>query len=443
MARIKHTAIVANIRGALSGTSFLKGKSGPFVASKNSGTTTNSTLATLHRNRFAVLQRLWKELSEEERLSWQMLASQYPKADKDNTVIYPSGFTLFMELNTNRVTTDQIPLLLAPALEQVGNVESVELSIDFTTPILSVSFSPTPVPAGKFLLIFATKYSSKGVSNKDFKYKFIKAIPAATASPVDITTEYLSTLPQPLVNSVVSVKGFYQQSATGQRSKGSASQVNTVVSPLPMLGLLLWVESTSFVSAMAVSNWVDLSGNGNHLTQGVPLFQPSAVMNVKNGQPAVLFAPNQYLNVTIPIPTTGSWEQLIVLKKNDTSTSAIGLGNTTTHTPLPFLQLTESDIYVRSDTTISNFTGSLILQWNIFNTNADSNVPHCFQNGIELAPTNIASVNLNANMNVFGRASGAYTDAYILMCMFWNRVLTPTERAQVNAYVQSVYGSFP
>src|SRR4030067_247593 len=443
MTKIKFTGIVAGLSGALSGTTFLKSKSGSFAAQKNNGTTTNSAIANIHKNKFQELQRLYKTLSDEQRLTWSVLASQYPSEKSLIGTHYMNGFLLFMELNGNRITTDQAPLLTAPFLETVGLPDSAVLSIDFSTPVLSVEFSPSPVPVGKYLLLFATKYKYPGVSNFDYKYKFIKALPAGTVSPVVITSEYLATLPRPLDGSIVVLKALYQSEATGQRVQGTLNEPSVVVPPFPFTGIQLWVESTEFTIAGAISQWTDLSGNNNHLLQASSFDKPKVVLNQKNGKPAILFETSDFMTPTVPIAANGDWEQLIVGKKLLDDRAGMGLSHVSNELPYPFLQLGTNVIYVQTLTQGGYVNDTVFVQWNYFNSYSEGNVPNLIRNGVAETLTLYGISGTYAPLNRFGKLGGISSFNHVLMCMFWNRVLTPSERSQVNAYVQSIYGTFP
>lgn len=64
------------------------------------------------------------------------------------------------------------------------------------------------------------------------------------------------------------------------------------VSPLQLPGLVAWYDAsqiTGLSDGEAVAQWNDVSGNGNHLTQGTAGFRPIYKVSIVNGLPVVRF----------------------------------------------------------------------------------------------------------------------------------------------------------
>lgn len=62
-----------------------------------------------------------------------------------------------------------------------------------------------------------------------------------------------------------------------------------MLSPLrPLPGMMAWYDATQTPTG-AVSQWNDLSGTGNHVTQGTGAAQPTCTANQQNGKNTLLF----------------------------------------------------------------------------------------------------------------------------------------------------------
>jgi hypothetical protein len=73
-------------------------------------------------------------------------------------------------------------------------------------------------------------------------------------------------------------------------------------------GLVLWLEASQKITAMngVVSNWGDLSGNGNDAAQATQAYQPTFVPSVINNRPALHFAQGVTTGHVLVIPDAPS-----------------------------------------------------------------------------------------------------------------------------------------
>jgi len=79
------------------------------------------------------------------------------------------------------------------------------------------------------------------------------------------------------------------------------------VEPDDISGLQLWLDasdlSTITESSGAVSQWDDKSGNGNHVTQGTALHQPSTGVATLNGKNVIEFDADAYMGGSFTFPS--------------------------------------------------------------------------------------------------------------------------------------------
>lgn len=182
---------------ALLGVGQLSGKGGSVVASHNRfgsylrnrviPTNPRTTLQTFRRNNFAEISTAWRSLTSEQRSSFEATASQLPKTNPQGETYYSTGFGLFMEVNTYRLLFGQAILTTAfvPVDETV--ITNFTITAEETPATLSIAFTPTPLGAGRSLIVYGTGPKSAGVSFVPrSEYKLLAVGAAAQASPMDV-----------------------------------------------------------------------------------------------------------------------------------------------------------------------------------------------------------------------------------------------------------------
>ncbi len=97
---------------------------------------------------------------------------------------------------------------------------------------------------------------------------------------------------------------------------------------IPAQGLVLWVTSGEGLvtreedGEVFVSQWTDISGNGNHLFQLTTTHQPRLHSNGPNGRPSLLFEGANQRLVTAPLETGGEITLFVVAKAQGGSSFA-------------------------------------------------------------------------------------------------------------------------
>lgn len=85
------------------------------------------------------------------------------------------------------------------------------------TPAMSVTFTPTPVPAGFTLVIQATQGLSAGINNPGTKFRQITTVAAAGTSPANTLTAYTTKFGSvPAIGLKVFIRAFFVNNTTGQ-----------------------------------------------------------------------------------------------------------------------------------------------------------------------------------------------------------------------------------
>jgi len=101
----------------------------------------------------------------------------------------------------------------------------------------------------------------------------------------------------------------------------TAVSSSSLLSVFSESNLIAWYRADNTISSNGyVSEWIDLSGNGNHATQPTASLQPLLNLSGFNGKPVISFQNSKYLN--LPNCLNSSWGQatlLILYNLDDTS----------------------------------------------------------------------------------------------------------------------------
>lgn len=171
--------------------------------------------------------------------------------------------------------------------------------------------------------IDATEITSQALSLQPIETKV-----NALAQQVAVIEPKLNNLNSQILNIAVSIqeiKGKITTTSQPLFSTNTPSQQSYISgTPQGIFGadLIGWYRADNAVSANGkISQWNDLSGNGNHALQANPVNQPSLVSTSFNGKPAIKFD-NQDVWFSLPNMLNSSWGQaslFIVYNLKDTS----------------------------------------------------------------------------------------------------------------------------
>lgn len=176
MAKIKWSGIgIVDGRGKINGTVLSKNRGGAYARVKVTPTNPRSAAQMFVRSNLAFLAQKWRTLTQNERDAWSGAVQNYTRTDVFGDVKTPTGYGLFMRINTalRDASTQLFFNIPAPPVEIVG-VKSVDgVPGDPGDPgSISVSFDDDASGNG-YLLIDASQPLSQGVSTAGSRYKRI------------------------------------------------------------------------------------------------------------------------------------------------------------------------------------------------------------------------------------------------------------------------------
>lgn len=234
-----------------------------------------------------------------------------------------------------------------------------------------------------------------------------------------------------------------------RRSGGAHRRAQGVIPFLPtqLAGCVLWLTPSSLVnSSGAVSQWTDLSGAGNNLTQGTAGKRPT--YNASGGPNNYAFAQGvKASNSALQATFTWNQPQETFYVANWYSTQAVGdslADGTAGNTGRIFFN-GAGDIAFLADGAINQLdaTGLTLTTWSTYNTQWNGSTSAASVHGT--AATQTAGTGLGTGPMAgitlfnFGDATTSPSNSQIAEAIGYSRVLTAGQRAQVLSYLRGKY----
>jgi hypothetical protein len=195
MAKIKTSALVADIKGTVGGNVFASNKGGNYVRRGKKPTNANTEKQQAVRSAFGAQSGLWRTLTDAQRRSWIEGAVNFPYMDSLGEMKVYSGQQLFNKLNNNLIQYGQTTLEVCPTPQTFPALAWANIVNNKTANVLeiTVAFNESLiVPADFVLVISATAVLSNGIeSPARQRFKNITTLPATTdVDGLSVVSEY-------------------------------------------------------------------------------------------------------------------------------------------------------------------------------------------------------------------------------------------------------------
>lgn len=194
MAKIKWSGIgIVDGRGKINGTVLSKNRGGAYARVKVTPSNPRSVAQQFVRSNLAFLAQKWRTLTEQERDSWGAQVQNYTRTDIFGDIKTPTGYNLFMRINTalRDASTDLFFNIPAPAVDVAG-VSIVGFNANSTPQLMNINIA-SDVEANGYLLIDASPMLSTGVNSAGTRYKRIKNLEVldfSSLNSIDILDDY-------------------------------------------------------------------------------------------------------------------------------------------------------------------------------------------------------------------------------------------------------------
>lgn len=194
MAKIKWSGIgIVDGRGKINGTVLSKNRGGAYARVKVTPSNPRSVAQQFVRSNLAFLAQKWRTLTEQERDSWGAQVQNYTRTDIFGDIKTPTGYNLFMRINTalRDASTELFFNIPAPAIDVAG-VMITNFSANADPEGMSISVFSEEESNG-YLLIDASPMLSAGVNSAGTRYKRIKnmeVLDFSDLNSIDILDDY-------------------------------------------------------------------------------------------------------------------------------------------------------------------------------------------------------------------------------------------------------------
>lgn len=172
------------------------------------------------RSDLSVLAASWRDLTAAERASWNGIVDQYPQTNRLGDTYTPSGYQLYMTLNSNLNAAGQ-STIDAPAnpVAPSGYLPS-DLTMSLTAGVLTTGEIANSVAgdAGETIIVEMTSGLSAGINAPSRGlFKKVQTF-AGNAGDLDIASAYQGLLGDPPLGTKVFARLSYVNNTTGQRT---------------------------------------------------------------------------------------------------------------------------------------------------------------------------------------------------------------------------------
>lgn len=154
-----------------------------------------TTAQGLARARMAANSSAWRGITSAQRAGWGDLGAAMSRNDSLGQSYTLNGFGAYTSVNQNREFQGLASLADAPALSTPATVLTATITLSGVA--FSVAYTPTPMPAGTMLGIFASPQRSAGRAFEN-DTRFIMMTAAAAASPANVLAAYTAKFGVPV-----------------------------------------------------------------------------------------------------------------------------------------------------------------------------------------------------------------------------------------------------
>lgn len=218
MAKVKFTAVVADMRNKLNGSVFARNRGGAYVRTKVTPLNPQSTAQVAARNLLTGLAQEFRSLTQEQITAWNNAVTQWQTTDIFGDLVSPTGLALYVRLNANISNAGGTAITTPPAPVGATALESLSLNAAVTGSVFDISFTPASVPADHTMYVESTAMLSAGINNANSRFRFIDTHAAAAVSPADMYAAQTAKFGPLVAGQKVFVRAKFINKITGEVS---------------------------------------------------------------------------------------------------------------------------------------------------------------------------------------------------------------------------------
>lgn len=186
------SALVGQLSGSAGSTTASRNRYGAYIRNRAVPVNPNTVDQQLFRARFGNLSAAWRELSNNNKEGWSLLAPEVPRSDALGQSQVLSGQALYIGVNQNRLLTGQAIATNAPALDSPPTITALSVQVvGNPTNTIGSTFTVTGGTASNFLMVRATPPLSPGKAflGKN-QFRVLGFVAGNATSPQALATMY-------------------------------------------------------------------------------------------------------------------------------------------------------------------------------------------------------------------------------------------------------------
>jgi len=221
-------------------------------------------------------------------------------------------------------------------------------------------------------------------------------------------------------------------------------RVEGVASPIPSSGLHLWLQADAGIVPAAgaqISRWLDQSGNGRNASMTTVARQPSLIANALNGRPVVRFFGAQSLSFDVrATPTRFS---IFVVGKNSSPSESfsmiLGPAGDAPNNQLRWETGSQALFVAQNSATIITSTIGNTRVYHALSARYDGSLINFFRDGNATSSSAFTTTTPWTTASLGSFHSSDFMIGDLAEVILYDRALSETERASVNAYLRLKY----
>lgn len=224
--KIKWGALVVDGRNKIGGQVASKNRAGAYLRNKVTPVNPSSSFQVTVRARLASLSSAWRGLTAGQRIAWNAAVSDYKKTDIFGDIQNPSGFNLYVKLNSNLINIGVAAISAPPLPVAVSVFTTGTLAAAAGAQTMALTVTPAVQPASETIIVKATPGQSAGKTFVKSEFRQIGTFTAATAGAYDLAALYIAKFgPIGPAGVKIFVEVIHVSETTGQQSQSQQYSV--------------------------------------------------------------------------------------------------------------------------------------------------------------------------------------------------------------------------
>lgn len=191
---------VADARGSIAGNTFSRNKGGAYSRQRVTGINPNTPLQNEVRTILSQLATEWSSLlTQTQRDGWGTFAQNFPITNNLGAVIYLTGQQAYQRINQRLLNAGLSKIATAPTDQDVTDLTSASLAADVNGDALDLTFAPSPIAAGDYIVVRMSPQVSPGKIQAKNQLRTVLISGSAATTPLDLAAAWSAYYGESLV----------------------------------------------------------------------------------------------------------------------------------------------------------------------------------------------------------------------------------------------------